>query len=87
MSEVVIVDNGGANTASVQFALERLGVSSTLTADPSRIRSAARVILPGVGAAAGAMERLRATGLDSVMRELTQPLLGICLGMQLLFES
>lgn len=87
MSEVVIVDNGGANIASVQFALERLGASSTLSADPARIRGAARVLLPGVGAAAGAMARLRATGLDVVLRGLTQPLLGICLGMQLLFES
>lgn len=87
MSDVVIVDNGGANIASVQFALERLGVSSTLSADAAMIRAASRVLLPGVGAAGSAMARLRSTGLDTVLRELTQPLLGICLGMQLLFES
>ncbi|MEO6953246.1 MAG: imidazole glycerol phosphate synthase subunit HisH [Polyangia bacterium] len=87
MSDVVIVDNGGANIASVQFALERLGASAVLSADADTIRCAPRVLLPGVGAAGGAMARLRAAGLDTVLRELTQPLLGICLGMQLLFES
>jgi imidazole glycerol-phosphate synthase subunit HisH len=85
--EVVIVANGGANVASLQFALERLDAPSTQTADPDRIRAASHVILPGVGAAADAMQRLRQLNLHTVLPELRQPVLGICLGMQLLFES
>jgi glutamine amidotransferase len=84
--QVAVIDSGGANIGSVCYALERLGVSAALTADPERIRSAERVILPGVGAAAPAMQRLQDLGLVDVIRELRQPLLGICLGMQLLFE-
>ena len=84
---IAIVDSGGANIASVRFALERLGVRSELTADPAVIRAAARVILPGVGAAPEGMRRLRERGLVACVRSLTQPVLGICLGMQLLFES
>lgn len=84
---LAIVDSGGANIASVRFALERLGVRSELTADPAIIRSAERVILPGVGSAAEGMKRLRAKGLVECVRGLTQPVLGVCLGMQLLFES
>ena len=87
MSLVTIIDSGGANIASLQFALERLGARTELTADPDKIKTAERVILPGVGAAADGMERLRHAGLDTVIPQLTQPLLGICLGMQLLFES
>ena len=87
MSQVTIIDGGGANIASLQFALERLGASSELTADPDKIRSAERIILPGVGAAADGMQRLRQAELDTVIPQLTQPLLGICLGMQLLYES
>jgi len=87
MSLVTIIDGGGANIASLQFALERLGASSELTADPDKIRTAERVILPGVGAAADGMRRLQQAGLDTLIPQLTQPLLGICLGMQLLFES
>ena len=87
MSQVTIIDGGGANIASLQFALERLGARSELTADPHKIRSAERIILPGVGAAADGMQRLRQAGLDTVIPQLTQPLLGICLGMQLLYES
>ena len=86
-TDVAIIDGGGANIASLRFALERLGVSSALTTDHEVIRKAPRVILPGVGAAADAMQKLRAAGLDRLIGELTQPLLGICLGMQLLFES
>ncbi len=82
---VAIIDGGGANLASLQFALQRLGARSEVTADPATIRRASHVILPGVGAARAAMDRLHATGLATVVPELTQPLLGICLGMQLLF--
>ena len=85
--QVVIVANGGANIASLQFALQRLDASSSVSADPDEIRAASHVILPGVGAAADAMSRLRQSGLDAVIPALQQPVLGICLGMQLLFEA
>jgi glutamine amidotransferase len=84
---LAIVDSGGANIASVRFALERLGVRSELTADPAVIRSAERVILPGVGSAVAGMKRLQARGLVDCVCNLTQPVLGVCLGMQLLFAS
>ena len=84
--KVAIVDGGGANIASLQFALARLGAESVLTVDPAVIQSASHVILPGVGAARSAMERLRERKLDGLIRGLTQPVLGICLGLQLLFE-
>jgi glutamine amidotransferase len=84
---LAIVDSGGANIASVRFALERLGERGELTANPAVIRAAERVILPGVGAAPEGMKRLRARGLVECVRSLAQPVLGICLGMQLLFES
>lgn len=84
---LAIIDSGGANIGSVRYALQRLGAESVFTADPGVIRRADRVILPGVGAAATAMAQLRAHDLVSCIRELTQPVLGICLGMQLLFES
>jgi imidazole glycerol-phosphate synthase subunit HisH len=84
---VVIVANGGANIASLQFALERLNVPSLVSGDPAAITAATHVILPGVGAAANAMARLRRDGLHDVIPKLRQPVLGICLGMQLLFES
>ena len=83
---IAIIDSGGANIASVRFALERLGVDSVLTADPAVISAAERVILPGVGAAPVAMAQLGRAGLVECIRGLTQPVLGICLGMQLLFE-
>lgn len=85
-ARVVIVDNGGANTASLRFALERLAAKPVLTADAGTIGAATRVILPGVGAARDSMSRLRARGLDTVIPRLTQPVLGICLGMQLLYQ-
>lgn len=84
---VAVIDSGGANIGSVRYALDRLGVESVLTGDAQAIRSAERVILPGVGAAAFAMRRLRELGLIDTIRTLDKPLLGICLGMQLLFES
>jgi len=84
--EVAIVDSGGANLASLRYALDRLGVRSFVSADPALIAGARRVLLPGVGAAGAAMARLRSLGLDRVIPRLRVPLLGICLGMQLLFE-
>lgn len=85
-AEVVVVASGGANVASLGFALERLGARARLSADAGEIRAASHVILPGVGAAADAMARLAALGLVELLASLTQPLLGICLGMQLLYE-
>lgn len=85
--DVVIIASGGANIASLQFALERLGEESAVSADPQRIRAASHVILPGVGAAGDAMARLRQGRLERVIPALQQPVLGICLGMQLLFEA
>jgi imidazole glycerol-phosphate synthase subunit HisH len=86
-SDIVIVLGGGANIASLKFALERLGLAAEVSSDPLRIRRASHVILPGVGAAPDAMQRLRSSGLDTLIPSLTQPVLGICLGMQLLHES
>jgi imidazole glycerol-phosphate synthase subunit HisH len=83
---VVIVDNGGGNVASIQYALERLGQSSVLSTCARQIRAADRVILPGVGAAIDAMARLRNHELNALLPRLTQPVLGICLGMQILHE-
>ena len=85
-TDVVLVDAGGTNLGSVRYALERLGVVAELSTDAQRIRTATHVILPGVGAAAPGMARLRAAGLIDVLRALEQPVLGVCLGMQLLFE-
>lgn len=84
---VAVVNSGGANISSVLHALGRLGAEPQFTNDASVIRSADRVILPGVGAAGNAMQILRKHGLVEVIRSLLQPVLGICLGMQLLFES
>jgi imidazole glycerol-phosphate synthase subunit HisH len=85
--EAVIIASGGANIASLQFALQRLDVRAQLSADPERIRAASHVILPGVGAAADAMSRLHHLNLHTVIPGLRQPVLGICLGMQLLHEA
>jgi imidazole glycerol-phosphate synthase subunit HisH len=86
MSEVVIVDTGGANLASLEFALERLGARAHVSGDAACIAGAPRVVLPGVGAARDAMQRLRAGGLPERLARLEQPVLGICLGMQLLYR-
>ena len=83
---IAIIDSGGANIASVTFALERCGAAATLTTDAEMIASADKVILPGVGAAPVVMAQLQKAGLVDCIRGLTQPVLGICLGMQLLFE-
>jgi glutamine amidotransferase len=85
--DVVVIENGGGNVASVRYALERLGLDAEPTHDADRIRRATHVILPGVGAAGDAMRRLAAAGLVDVIPTLRQPVLGICLGMQLLFEA
>lgn len=84
---VAVVDSGGANISSVLHALGRLGVEPDFTSDARVISQAERVILPGVGAAGRAMEVLRTYHLTEILKKLTQPVLGICLGMQLLFES
>ena len=83
----VIVASGGANLASLQFALQRLGVDAPVTEDPERIRNASHVLLPGVGAARDAMTRLDDAELTPLLPQLSQPVLGICLGMQLLFSG
>lgn len=85
--EVAVVDAGGANLGSVRYALERLGAKPRLVRDADALAGAGRVILPGVGAAAPAMAILRERGLDTALRRLQVPLLGICLGMQLLYEA
>lgn len=85
-SRVALVDCGGANIASLRFALERLGVDARFTQDPEDIEQADRVVLPGVGAAGAGMHRLDSAGLTDLIPRLTQPVLGICLGMQLLYE-
>jgi glutamine amidotransferase len=87
MTRLAIIDSGGANIASLQFAVQRLGIETDLTTDPARLKSASHVLLPGVGAAADCMSRLQSAGLVETIRQLKQPMLGICVGMQLLFES
>ncbi|MBC7768981.1 MAG: imidazole glycerol phosphate synthase subunit HisH [Phycisphaerales bacterium] len=84
--EVAVIKLGVGNTASVLFALERLGARGVLTDDPAQIAGAERVILPGVGAAGHAMHKLRASGADEALRAFPRPLLGICLGQQLLYQ-
>jgi len=81
----VIIDSGGANLASLQFAFQRLGERAYVSAEAAEISSASRVVLPGVGSAGDAMARLRTSGLAELLPALQQPVLGICLGMQLLF--
>lgn len=83
--QVVLVDAGGSNIGSVRYALQRLGVEAELTGDATVIRAADRVILPGVGAAAVCMARLRNLDLVDTLRTLERPLLGVCVGVQLLF--
>jgi glutamine amidotransferase len=83
---LVIVDVGCGNIGSVGIAFERFGLSPAITADAAAIAAADKVVLPGVGAAGYAMEQIGARGLVPVLKSLTRPVLGICLGMQLLFE-
>ncbi|HVY24097.1 MAG TPA: imidazole glycerol phosphate synthase subunit HisH [Steroidobacteraceae bacterium] len=86
-ARLAIIDSGGANIASLRYAVERLGVPAELTTDADVIRNATHVILPGVGSAADCMNRLQRAGLIEAIKQVTQPFLGICVGMQLLFES
>ncbi|MDP8908098.1 MAG: imidazole glycerol phosphate synthase subunit HisH [Chloroflexota bacterium] len=86
---IAIIDYGAGNLRSIRRAIEAGGGVVEITADPQRVRGAERVVLPGVGAAGAAMERLVATGMDRAVRETAAdgtPLLGLCLGMQLLFD-
>jgi glutamine amidotransferase len=87
---IVILDYGMGNLRSVQKAIEAVGSSAEITSDPERVRAASRVILPGVGAFADAMSELRRTGLGEAFSEAVRqgkPCLGVCLGLQLLFDS
>ncbi|MGE4260821.1 imidazole glycerol phosphate synthase subunit HisH [Shewanella sp.] len=86
MSETVIIDTGCANLSSVRFAFERLGADVSVSDDPAVITAATRVILPGVGSAPAAMQSIRQKHLVEVIQNLTQPVLGVCLGMQLMTE-
>ena len=86
MTDVVIIDAGGANLGSVRAAFARLGIEPEVSRDPARIAAAERLVLPGVGAAAPVMANLREGGLDAVLRASTVPVIGICIGMQVLFE-
>lgn len=84
---VVIIDYGAGNIQSIKFALKRLGYNAILSDDETIIKNAKKVIFPGVGEASSAMKKLRDSGLDTLIPTLKQPVLGICLGMQLLCES
>ncbi|WP_313576723.1 imidazole glycerol phosphate synthase subunit HisH [Brevundimonas sp.] len=87
MSEVTLIGYGSGNVASVRFALERLGARVRITDDPADVAEAERIILPGVGAAGYAMQRLKMLGLIEPLRRFPRPLLGVCLGQQLLFDA
>ena len=81
---IVIIKYNAGNIRSVDFALQRLGIEAEITDDPDKIRGADKVIFPGVGEASGTMEYLKKRQLDKVIKQLRQPVLGICLGMQLM---
>lgn len=85
--KIVIINYGAGNIQSIKFAFQRLGIEATLSYDETEIRNADKVIFPGVGEASSAMKKLKDSGLDKVIRTLKQPVLGICLGMQLLCNS
>ncbi|MGB2085897.1 MAG: imidazole glycerol phosphate synthase subunit HisH [Flavobacteriaceae bacterium] len=85
--KVAIIDYGAGNIKSLEFALERLGVVGQLTADREEITAADKVIFPGVGEASSAMQKLQASGLHTIIPRLKQPVLGICVGMQLMCTS
>jgi imidazole glycerol phosphate synthase, glutamine amidotransferase subunit len=87
MADLVIVDYGAGNVKSVEFALNRLGVKPILSSDAYVVSNARRVIFPGVGHAEFAMDALKSKGLDAAIKDLNVPVLGICLGMQLMCTS
>lgn len=82
--KLVIINYGAGNIQSIKFAFQRLGIDAVLSDDAEEIKAADKVIFPGVGEASSAMVKLRATGLDKIIPTLKQPVLGICLGMQLM---
>ena len=84
---LVIIDYGAGNIQSIKFAFQRLGVEAILTNNPEEISNADKVIFPGVGEASSAMDKLWGSGLHDVIANLKQPVLGICLGMQLMCNS
>jgi glutamine amidotransferase len=84
---IVIIDYGAGNIKSIQFAIQRLGYEATLSNNVNVIRNADKVIFPGVGEASSAMKKLREREIDQLIPSLTQPVLGICLGMQLMCSS
>ncbi|MBS0580544.1 MAG: imidazole glycerol phosphate synthase subunit HisH [Proteobacteria bacterium] len=86
MSEVTIIDSGGANLASLEIAFRRLGATTQITDSPQEVTRARRVVLPGVGAATPCMKRLYRSGLAALLPTLAQPVLGVCLGMQLFYQ-
>lgn len=85
--KIAIIDYGAGNIQSIKFAFQRLGYDALLTKDPEVIKKADKVIFPGVGEASSAMRMLKASGLDVLVPQLKQPVLGICLGMQLMCHS
>ncbi|KMT66577.1 imidazole glycerol phosphate synthase subunit HisH [Catenovulum maritimum] len=84
--DCVIIDTSCANLSSLKFAVERAGYAVSVTDDPAKIKAADKVFLPGVGAAGAAMKIINDKGIPEIVKELTQPVLGICLGMQLMTE-
>lgn len=83
---IAIVNYGAGNIKSLQFAIQRLGYQGILTSDKTQIKTADKVLFPGVGEASFAMQKLKESGLDTLLPQLTQPVLGICLGMQLMCQ-